>query len=64
MAKPMSNVVAQIPWLPKHQSATVEFEKSKFYQDITKNCDAEVTEQKLTVYRLMNDIFPFYLPAR
>lgn len=59
----MGNLVAQLPWLPKPTS-TVEFEKSKFYEILTKGCDTDVAEEKIKVYRLLNDIFPFYLPKR
>jgi hypothetical protein len=62
MAK-LGNLIAQLPWLPK-PATTVEFEKSKFYKTITKGCDPEVTKEKIKIYRLLNDIFPFYLPTR
>jgi len=54
--------VARMPWIPTKTSA-VKLEESKYYTEMIAS-NPDKCQLSLRAYKLMNDIFPFYLPKR
>jgi hypothetical protein len=55
--------VACLPWIT-HEPSDLRLEQTKYFKEKLAHHDPEKTKFHLKLYRFLNDIFPYYLPAR
>jgi len=56
-----SHLVAQIPWI-KWKKSVRKLEDIKYFQEVA--IAGKEGKTRIELYRILNDIFPFYLPKR
>jgi hypothetical protein len=56
--------VATLPWI-SFEPSNLRLEQTKYFKErLIVNTNPEKTKFNLKLYRFLNDIFPYYLPAR